>query len=138
MGWGDVLGGIGDFLGAKEGEKAAKKAARMERKMTEEEVRRLEYDQASARSMVDVIIGGTGFTKDSVSHQLYREEFERLQKEEVDWLKLVGQSRYDARKAEQKAYKYQGYASLARVVGTSIYLPSEAHLCNVWKPLTQR
>lgn len=120
MGWGDVLGGIGDFLGAKEGEKAAKKSARMERKMTEEEVKRLEVDQARDRSYLDVLQYGGGFAGDSVSNRLYAEEFERLQTEEVEWLKLVGQSRYDAAKATQKAYKYSGYSALARTIGGSL------------------
>jgi len=105
MGWGDVLGGVGDFLGAKEGEKAAKKAARMERKMTEEEVQRLETSQATERSYLDVLQYGSGFSGQSISQQLYREEFERLQQEEVDWLKLVGQSKYDAAKATQTLWK---------------------------------
>ena len=117
MGWGSVLGGIGDFLGAKEGEKAAKKSARMERKMTEEEVKRLEVDQKRERSMLDVLQYGGGFSGESVSNELYRQEFSRLQQEEVEWLKLVGQSRYEARKAEQKAYKYAGYSALGRTVG---------------------
>ncbi len=125
MGWGDVLGGIGDYFGAKEGEKAAKKAARMEKKMTEEEVKRLEVSQEGERSYLDVLQYGSGFSGQSVSQNLYREEFERLQQEEVDWLKLVGQSRYDAQKAQQKAYKYQGYAAIGRTVGGAVDVAKE-------------
>jgi len=80
--------------------------------MTEEEVQRLETSQATERSYLDVLQYGSGFSGQSISQQLYREEFERLQQEEVDWLKLVGQSKYDAAKATQKAYKYQGISSL--------------------------
>lgn len=123
MGWGDVLGGIGDFLGAKEGEKASKKAARMEKQMTEEQVQRLETDQARERSMLDVLQYGGGFSGESVSNQLYREEFQRLQTEEVEWLKLVGQSKYEARKAEQKAYKFAGYAAIGKTIGSALGAP---------------
>lgn len=120
MGWGDVLGGVGDYFGAKAGEKAAKDAAKMEQEMTREQVARLQTDQVSARSQLDVLQFAGGFSGESVSNQIYAREFERLQQEEVDWLKLVGQSRYDARKAEAKAYKFQQYAAVGRVVGGAI------------------
>lgn len=124
MGWGlaalAVGKGISGFLSAKAGEGASKDAAKMEQLMTEESVRRLETDQLRDKSMLDVLQHGGGFSGKSVSNQLYTQEFLRLQQEEVDWLKLVGQSRYDARKAEAKAYKYQGYGSLAGTA-TSAY-----------------
>lgn len=115
-----VAKGVSDFVGAKAGEGAAKDAAKMEQLMTEESVRRLETDQLRDKSMLDVLQHGGGFSAKSVSNQLYTQEFLRLQQEEVDWLKLVGQSRYQARKAEAKAYKYQGYGSLANTA-TSAY-----------------
>ena len=126
MGWGDVLGGVGDFFGAKAGEEAAKDAAKMEQTMTREQVKRMEEQNIRDLSQLDVLQYAGGFAGDSVTNQIYKREFERLQQEEVDWLKLVGQSRYDAQKATAKAYKFGQYAAIGKVVGgaAGISLPS--------------
>ena len=58
-----------------------------------------------------------------------REEFTRLQREEVEWLKLVGASRYNQQQARQDAYRYQGIAGafgdlagIARSAGSSDFI----------------
>jgi type II secretory pathway component PulF len=115
-------------MGSKKSAQAAKKAARMEKLMTAEQVKRLRVDQARDRSQVDVLQAASGFSDKSVTSQAYRSEFERLQQEEVKWLKLVGASRYNQQQSRAEAYKMEGigraFGDLAGMMNTYAQLQS--------------
>lgn len=117
MGWAAVsaVTGVASLIsglsGASKAARAAKKAARLERQMTGVQVKRLEYDQARDLSKVDVLQSAGGFHQTSNTQTTYRDEFQRLQREEVDWLKLVGASRYNQQMAQADMYKSTGIAN---------------------------
>jgi hypothetical protein len=117
MGWGSIASGIGGFFAADKAQDAAEESALMVQKMNREQERRLSENQAIDRSALDVLQYSGGFSGDSVSNQIYRRQFERLQKDELDWLKLVGQSRYDAAQAEVDMYGMQKLGSALTVLG---------------------
>lgn len=108
---GVVLGAanlVSGLMGSKKASQAAKKAARLERVMTAEQVKRLRVDQARDRSQVELLQASGGFHQGSVSSKAYKSEFERLQQEEIKWLELVGASRYNQQKSRADAYRMEG------------------------------
>lgn len=124
-----VAGLVSGLMGSSKAADAAKDAKRLEKKMTREQMERLGRDQERDRSMVDVLQAASGFSAESVSSQAYRQEFVRLQGEEMEWLKLVGASRYNQQAAKQDAYKFQGIAGafgdvagIAQMAGSSSFI----------------
>jgi hypothetical protein len=104
---------VAGLMGSSKAEKAAKKAAKLEKKMTGEQLDRLEDTQAKDWSKTRALIAAGGFDQDSVTQVAYKDEFQRLQTQETEWLKLVGASRYNQQMDRADAYKYQGYAQAA-------------------------
>ena len=124
-----VGGLVSGLLGSGKAADAAKKAKRLEKKMTREELKRQGVEQERDLSYVDTLQAASGFSAESVSSQTYRQEFTRLQREEVEWLKLVGASRYNQQQARQDAYRYQGIAGafgdiagIAKSAGSSDFI----------------
>ncbi len=111
-----VAGGVSlvsGLMGSRKASRAANKAARLERVMTGEEVKRLRVDQVRGMSQVSLLQASSGFADTSVSAQAYKTEFGRLQQEEVDWLKLVGSSRYNQQKSRADAFMAEGIGRAA-------------------------
>jgi hypothetical protein len=102
---------VSGMIGSSKAEKAAKKAAKLEKKMTGEQLDRLEDTQAKDWSKTRALIAAGGFDQDSVTQVAYKDEFQRLQTQETEWLKLVGASKYNQQRDRADAYQMEGYAS---------------------------
>jgi hypothetical protein len=106
------------LYGSSKAQKAAKKAARFEKKMTKEELGRLYRQNAKDEASVIARQNASGFSPTGGTQQAYMEEFKRLQGEVVEWLKLVGASRYNAQRDKADAIEYAGYAqAFSDIVG---------------------
>ena len=103
---------LGAFGSSKSAD-AAKAQKRMEKRHTAEQLKRLERDQTRELSRVRTLQAASGFSQKSVTSREYLRDFQQLQREEVDWLKAVGASRFAQREATEQAFKYQQYGQTA-------------------------
>ena len=106
-----IIGVGASLYGSSKAADAADDAARVERKMTMEQTNRLSGQQARDKSKAEVLVNAGGFSAASTTNEIYMREFERLQDEEMDWLQLVGASRYNAKKDQADAIRLGGYAN---------------------------
>lgn len=92
------------YEAGKEAKEASKRAAAMEREATEEAVRVAREENRRAEAMARARAAASGLS--GVTSELYIDALVQSGREDIDWLKKVGVSQYEARLEEgQSAYR---------------------------------
>lgn len=122
---------------AEDAKKIGEQNAALARAETEEEARRLEKEQERTAGLARARAFASGVDPESMSTQLFLEDLETTQREELDWLRRSGYSRADIAEEQGELARAKGmagaYASAGDVFASAPAIYESGQKAEWWK-----